>query len=146
MIKSLRKRHLQIWLTLAVLLPVGIVSAWLAVPQPVKEHLLQPASAQALPIMLKTTEKPNYTVNLRSSADTSSLQLEWINKSASTAPSAIIYKIPEQNSKIEQAEIIGRIDSRGIYHFPLKKDRAGESMHFVLYDIIHHRIIDLINF
>jgi hypothetical protein len=50
MIKTLRKRHLQIWILWAVLLPVGIIIAWMAVPEKVTQDLLQPPSKmQRLP-------------------------------------------------------------------------------------------------
>jgi hypothetical protein len=42
MIKSLRKRHLQIWILWAVLLPAGIIVAWMAVPKKATQKLLQP--------------------------------------------------------------------------------------------------------
>ena len=146
MIKPLRKRHLQIWIGLAVLLPVGIISAWLVVPKPVRDRLLQPASTQALPVLLKNIDKANYSANLRTSADTSVLQLEWINKKQLIVPSALIYQVSNEQKDIQNANIIGRIDAQGTYHFPLKKDSANRNMQFVLYDIIHHKIIDLINF
>lgn len=44
MIKTLRKRHLQIWILWAVLLPVGIIIAYMSVPKKVTQDLLQPAS------------------------------------------------------------------------------------------------------
>jgi len=44
MIKSLRKRHLQIWILWAILLPGGIIVAYMAVPGKVRQELLQPAS------------------------------------------------------------------------------------------------------
>ena len=146
MIRTLRKRHLQIWMTLASLLPIGIISAWLLVPKPVKDHLLQPPSTEALPLIIAKMEKPGYDVHLRANKDHSSLQLEWINKDELTSPSAIIYRLPDQNGKVEDAVIIGRIDGRGIYHFPLKKDSSNIGFHFLLYDIIHHQVIDRINF
>ncbi len=146
MISLLRKRHLQIWLSLSVLLPIGIISAWLAVPQQVRDHLLQPTASQTLPLLLKNVDKPCYTANLRSNADTSALQLEWINKKPLILASALIYQVDDEQKNIGNANIVGRIDAQGIYHFPLKKEFANAKMHFVLYDIIHHKIIDLINF
>lgn len=148
MIKPLRKRHLQIWTGIAVLLPVGMICAWLVVPKPVKDHLWQPASTPALPVILKSLNRENYTVSLRTNNDSSALQLEWINQSALTSPSAIIYKLSTSDGSqhIENADLIGRIDSRGIYHFALKKDSAYAHPHFVLYDIIHHQVIDQLNF
>jgi hypothetical protein len=60
MIKSLRKRHLQIWILWAVLLPVGIIIAWMAMPKKVTQELLQPpAKTQIFP------EKSIDTLNLK---------------------------------------------------------------------------------
>ncbi len=148
MIKPLRKRHLQIWTGIAVLLPVGMICAWLIVPKPVKDHLWQPASTMALPVIIKSVKKENYTVNLRTSNDCSAIQLEWINQEALTSPSALIYELSQSDTgqHIENADLIGRLDSRGIYHFALKKESADTPVQFVLYDIIHHQIIDRINF
>jgi hypothetical protein len=148
MIRSLRKRHLQIWTAIAVLLPVGMISAWLVVPKPVKDHLWQPAASVALPVVIKSLNKENYIVSLRTSNDRSALQLEWINQSALTSPTAIIYELSpdDKEQHMENADLIGRIDARGIYHFALKKQAAGMPLQFVLYDIIHHQVIDRINF
>jgi hypothetical protein len=93
MIKPLRRKHLQIWTGIAVLLPVGMVCAWLVVPKPVKDHLWQPASAVTLPVILKSMKRENYTVSLRTNNDHSSLQLEWINQSASDTIYATSIKI-----------------------------------------------------
>jgi hypothetical protein len=148
MIKPLRKRHLQIWTIIGVLLPIGIICAWLVVPKQVRDNLLQPAHSAALPVLIKSIVKDNYEINLRTGKDSSALQLEWINKSALTAPSAIIYKLnpPDTGINIDKADLIGRIDSRGIYHFALKSDSGSRKPQFVLYDIIHHQVIDQINF
>src|SRR5271154_258933 len=124
MIKPLRKRHLQIWIAIAILLPIGIISAWIVIPQPVKDHLLQPASTEALPIIIKSLEQRDPFVAIRSNADTSSLQLEWISGTELTFPSALIYQVSDSQTKIENGNIIGRVDMRGTYHFPLKKSPA----------------------
>src|SRR6478736_9512578 len=116
MIKPLRKRHLQIWTAIAVLLPVGMICAWLVVPKPVKDHLWQPASTVALPVIIKSVKKENYTVNLRTNNDLSATQLEWINQAALTSPSAIIYELSQSDTGqlIENADLIGRIDAKGV--------------------------------
>ena len=148
MIKPLRKRHLQIWAGISVLLPIGMICAWLVVPKPVRDHLLQPAPTLQLPVILKSVTRDNYNVSLRASRDSSVLQLEWINKEALTSPSAIIYELAPSDTvqHIETAELVGRVDSRGTYRFALKKDSLNSLAHFVLYDIIHHQVIDRINF
>jgi hypothetical protein len=148
MIKPLRKRHLQVWTVLAVIIPLGILSAWMVIPKPIKDHLFQPESSTALPIIVNSLSRDNYTVNLRSTKDGSALQLEWINKSALVSPSALIYEInPQYGEKdIEGSSLIGRINVRGIYHFALKKDSSVTKYQFILYDIIHHQAVDRINF
>ena len=64
MIKPLRKRHLQLWFLLAVLIPAGIVGALLVRPKPVSSTLLQPASSENLPVVIQKIEKENYSVIL----------------------------------------------------------------------------------
>jgi hypothetical protein len=159
MIKSLRKRHLQIWTLWALLLPIGIITAWLAVPKPVIDKLLQPGASAALPVLLKSIDKKSYTVNLKTNEDKSQYQLEWINKEVSTASSSLIYKAspnpasplpsPKEREKeegaLEEAELVGRIDARGIYHFALSKDSTN-NYNFILYDIIKKQIIDSLKF
>jgi hypothetical protein len=148
MIKPLRKRHLQIWSCLAILIPLGIISAWMSVPKPVQDRILNPAVSDALPVLIQTISKEDYSVSLRRKQDWSAVQLEWVNHSPLTVPSAIIYETHRQKSMsgTEGADLIGRIDSRGTYHFTLENDSANTQRSFILYDIIHHRVIDRINF
>ena len=147
MVKQLRKRHLQIWTILLFGLPAIIISGWLAVKKPVTaQSLLQPASPEALPVIVKSIDKENYIVSLRTNSERTARQLEWINKSAITTPSALIYKLTtDNNGNMSDYEIIGRIDSRGSYHFALKNDSLTGNC-FILYDFIQHQIIDSINF
>jgi hypothetical protein len=148
MIKTLRKRHFQIWSGMAVLLPVGMICAWLVVPKPVKDPLWQPVSAPALPVVIKSQKRENDVISLRTNYDHTSFQLEWNNQLALTSPSAIIYELSPagKDEHLENADLIGRIDSRGIYHFSLKKEGIDFHRRFVVYDIIHHQVIDRINF
>jgi hypothetical protein len=148
MIKSLRKRHLQIWTLWAVLLPIGIITAWLAVPKRVIDKLLQPGTSTALPVLLKSIDKKNYTVNLKSNENYSQYQLEWLNKETLTVPSFLIYKAspnPSKGGALEESELIGRIEAKGTYNFPLKGG-SKDYYSFVLYDIIRKQIIDSLKF
>jgi hypothetical protein len=148
MIKPLRKRHLQIWSMLMVLLPVSIVSAWRAIPKPATDKLLQPAAAMAYPLILKTVEKENYTIRLRKD-NNSLLQLEWLNKKTLTAPTATIYKIATGSNDIKSGSLIGRIEASGTYRFPVDSsflpfNSSGNKL--LLYDFIHQQIIDSVKF
>lgn len=149
MVKSLRNGHLQIWRTWAFLLPIGIISAWLSIPVEQKQALLQPTEEKALPVIFSKQEKEDYAVLLRGTADTTTLQLEWINKSALTFPSATVYKTVRNSHRIDNASLVGRIEARGTYRFALDSSFKPSNIpnyHLVLYDFIHGQEIDVINF
>jgi len=153
MIKPLRKRHLQIWIACAVLIPLGIISAVAVRPGIAKDKLLQPAPEKAFPVTLKTFyARGPYEVMLQTNADTSEFQLEWMNKQTLTYPTATIYKAAENTKDIKNAELIGRIEARGTYHFPLNnynetiQQLNNHNIHFIIYDFIHQQIIDSITF
>ena len=139
---------------MSVLIPIGIISAVLVRPVFPKDKLLQPAATAALPVVIRSFNKENYTVNIRANNDTSQLQLEWINKKALTYPTATIYEAYPNSSgggghrqfNIRDAELIGRIEARGNYHFALQKNLNGNAYHFIVYDFIHQQIIDSITF
>ncbi|MEP7318741.1 MAG: hypothetical protein ABI921_08360 [Panacibacter sp.] len=147
MIKSLRKKHLQIWTILAVLLPVGIITAWMVIPEQAKDKLLQPVASETLPVILKTVDKDNYAVTLRTNSDTSVLQLEWNNKKTLTCPTATIYKTKPEANNITNSDLIGRIEARGTYYFKADSGFINTSTYqLVLYDFIHQQQIDIIKF
>ncbi|MEP7232406.1 MAG: hypothetical protein ABI691_19240 [Ginsengibacter sp.] len=144
MIKQLRRRHLQIWSALLILIPAGIVSATIVIPKQAKDKVLQPSSSLSLPNVIRTIDKENYTINLRSNSNILQ-QVEWINKTSLTTPTTVLYKTFPGKTGIEGADLIGRIESKGIYHFELRPD-STRNYNFILYDFIHHQIIDSINF
>lgn len=147
MVKSLRKRHLQIWSMLMVLLPVSIVLARLATPKQGLNKLLQPGTITAYPVIIKTINRQNYTINIRRWGDTA-YQLEWINKVVLTWPTATIYKTAKGNIDIKMGSLIGRIEARGTYRFnlPFNQPINQATDQLVLYDFIHQQIIDTIIF
>ncbi len=158
MIKSQRKRHLQVWTWLAVLIPAGIISGYLVIPGEVTDKLLQVENLAALPVVISKFEGKDYTVYLRSSAEKTIYQLQWVNTEASTFPSSLIYKASSESRSIplvamgtskggdlKPTELIGRIEAKGNYYFSLKTDSTG-TYNFILYDIIHQQSIDTIKF
>lgn len=131
---------MQVWMTLAVLLPIGIAAATLSIAKKQYDQTLQPAPIKALPVILKSSNDDNYAVSVRSDASHTSKQLEWTNKAVLTAPAALIYALNEANASIDNAALIGRIEGKGTYYFALPNDTTSV-FHFALYDIIHHQII-----
>ena len=144
MIKSLRKRHLQTWSMLMVLLPAVIISARLATPNAAADTLLQPATTIAYPLIVKTAEGNNYTVHIRKDKD-SSYQLEWINKRILSVATCTIYSVPEGSDDVRNGQLIGRIEAMGTYHFILPAG-ASSIRELLLYDFIHGQVIDRIHF
>ena len=145
MIKPLRKRHWQLWSLLAFLLPAGIVAALLLRPHPVTSDLLQPQAAIALPVIIQETEKEGFTVRLRGDTAGQPAQLEWLNTSVLRYPTAVIYKTFPGKNDINGATLIGRIETRGTYHFMLPVDTSG-NYHFIVYDFIKQQLVDSFSF
>lgn len=91
MIKPLRKRHMQIWILLAILLPIGILSATIARRHVPPTDLIQPQSGTVLPVMITQKETPQFKIQLRGNNSFEARQLLWINKQPLTIPTAAIY-------------------------------------------------------
>ena len=168
MIKPLRKRHLQIWTALAVLLPAGIILSWLVIPNPVPVKILSPVTIDLLPVIKYKKDNEQYCINIRTNKENNKWQLEWKNKLALKVPSAVIYNAshelhsqpspPIGGSAASEggvsrsfipgnSQLVGRIEARGDYVFALPDDSSSNAqLTFVLYDFIHEKVIEFINF
>lgn len=109
--KLLRKGHLQIWMSLAIM-PAGILMAWLSVPKQPVQTVLQPEAIIPLPVVLKRARKQNYTIAIRSSPNGYQLQLEWIHKTVLQYPTTTIYA-GKEIKKPGNAKLIGRREKYG---------------------------------
>jgi hypothetical protein len=142
--KPLRKRHRLVWMAWAILLPLGILFSWLVTPFQPAVKLLENKPAPLLPVIIQSGSSPEYTINLRSDADRSEWQLEWINKRILKVPSAVIYQLAGDTASFRpgNAVLIGRIEVQGSYVFTLTNGPApGKKMDLVLYDFIHNKLI-----
>lgn len=144
MIKPLRKRHQQIWYALSVLLPVCIIMAWVVIPAKPINTLTQPTFSKALPKLIRSVKKEKYTLNLRCTENGWNCQLEYINEQPLTIPSLLIYMMEPGAQTIDGHQLLGRIESRGSYHFRLREASFNGATGFILYDFIHHQVIDTI--
>lgn len=144
MIKPLRKRHLQTWSLLALLLPAGILASVLVRPRPAAGYLLQPANEEILPVVIREIKKEDYCVRLRGHTMNTPQQLEWINTTVLRHPTALIYQTEPGNIEISNAKLIGRIEARGSYRFRLTAD-SKRNYHFILYDFIKEELIDSVD-
>ena len=140
---------------MAILLPLGILSAWLYAPNPVPVKLLDKEQVDLLPVKVQLKETNSYTAILHSNKEKNLWQLEWRNKMPLTVPSAVIYH-KFQNSEVQKVSpvegdlewvLVGRIEAKGDYVFDIKTDSSNNSkFNFVLYDFIHEKVIDSLNF
>jgi len=149
MIKQLRKRHLQIWVLWAVLIPVGIIVAWMALPKKVTQELLQKeiirtnddtiafidkgnyainilldwSKANKIPLLQPLyyeKDKPEYLPNYMDSLK-NEFRLEFINKNGLTASSLLIYQITDSTTNdLDKQELLGRIGGKGSQYFHLE--------------------------
>lgn len=144
MIRQLRKRHLQIWSVFALLIPAGIIIAWIAVPKKPLTNLFEPQETQLLPKIIRTKNTDHYTVNIRYAENFRNCQLEYINRSALNVPSLLIYIMKPEAQRIDEHQLLGRIESKGSHRFSLPADSGSKATGFILYDIIHRNILDTI--
>lgn len=78
MIKTLRKRHLQIWILWAMLLPVGIIVAWKAVQRNVTHEILETEQAAVLPVSVDDDiRKGKYFWVLKTNQEKTTYQFVW---------------------------------------------------------------------
>jgi len=153
MIKSLRKRHLQIWVLWAILLPVGIIVAWMAVPKKVTQELLQQGTLKNTNVILGSAENENCKISilLDRAEKENSIRLEFINKKESVNPSLLIYWAAEStvNHNAKQ-ELLGRTEGKGPFYFALSylevhsPWKISYTRKFILYDIRKSQAIDSI--
>ncbi|MBS4065412.1 MAG: hypothetical protein KGZ74_12670 [Chitinophagaceae bacterium] len=139
--RQLRKRHRVIWFFIAASIPFLLLVSWLLIPQLEPVKAIAQSQPDVLPVVLKTSELPHhYEANLRTN-NKGDYQLEWRSYAALRIPSAVIYQLKGNGKQF----LIGRIEARGIYRFPVQKDGISNDFRFQLYDFIHERVIDTIN-
>jgi len=162
MIKSQRKRHLQIWALWGVLIPVGIIVALMAVPKKVTQELLQKVAASTYHT-IASVEKENYKINILVPNSITikhptgweyDLKVEFVNKKESATDSLLLYKVINvTDNNIDKQELLGRIESKGTQEFRLKffdlrvtNNKFDYRDKFLLYDIMKKQVVDSINF
>lgn len=142
MIKPLRKRHLQIWILWALLLPLGVLSAVMA-RRTIPLAAVETQTPALLPVVIKEKFWNSNTIQLRGNNGGSVQQLVWMNKSMLSIASATIYLAEADTNSIVSSKYIGRLESRGNYVFEVP---SQDRYYFIVYDFIHQQIAGRINF
>jgi hypothetical protein len=145
MISQLRKRHLTIWMALAVLLPIGFIAAILSIPTPATMAQLASSVPPALPTVLASGETPELKLNRRT-ANQPDQQLEVIIKQPLTHASALVYLSEEGKAMGKRpGTLLGRLGSKGVYRFAVPAVLSTEkTWKVILYDALKDQRIQTI--
>ena len=147
---------------MAVLIPVGIIVALMAVPKKVTQELLQKVAASTYHT-IASVEKENYKINILVPNSVTikhptgweyELRVEFINKKESATDSLLLYKVIDlTDNNIDKQELLGRIKSNGTQEFRLRffdlrvtNNKFDYRDKFLLYDIMKKQVVDSINF
>jgi hypothetical protein len=145
MIKSLRKRHFQIWIIWAIIFPVVIVIGWNSIRYPFVQAKITRDQSISFNTIYQSWNRTDYLVEWQFDSSSKKSQLRWLNKIVLTYPTATIYFSSEDSFKTNSSILIGRIEARGEYYFPIDSIAAEVKKSkgkIVLYDFIHQQIID----
>jgi len=145
MITPHRERHLLIWAILAVLLPAGVVAAYLAIPKKAIDRVPVVEQAPALENVITSADDEYFHVNYRGSTE-GMKQLEVIIKMPLTIPSALVYISETEAFNPNDALLAGELDSKGVYRFALPAGyEGGEHFTIVFYDFIKKKTFRSLN-
>jgi hypothetical protein len=131
----LRQAHRVIWLCLAFVLPLAFVAALRQNDSlPVQEPLGAPLAAP-LPVLVRSSDTPDFLVNLR--RDSTAAQLEILVKKSLAVPSAVV-----RVSANGRRSALGILNVPGLYRFALPDTAAHPTIYIT--DEIHHANLQLI--
>ena len=117
MIRPLRRLHVGLWMALAVLLPVGMVAAVLAIPDPAVGDLPRPL-APALAEVVAAGESADATFRIRRDPSTDARQLEVFVRRPLAVASLVIHAVSEDDAAAP-GPVIGTLGPRGLHRFPM---------------------------
>ena len=118
MILPLQKRHRLIWSILAILLPIGCISAYWSICEiPINENT--PKEVTSIGEKFNTREDDWFKIiERKSELNDSTLYQLSIEVKKSINQSATVVYISETDN-IEQETAIGQLNSKGIYYFKI---------------------------
>jgi hypothetical protein len=124
MIASQRKRHLVIWLLMAVILPVLVFFAWIEIPAwPINSRLPDQSRELHGEIYFGTQSK-EMSLDLRIS-DSGERQVELNLLEPLKTPFAMLYVQTEDSSGNKKIKALGNVGGKGIVRFPVEGKAVG---------------------
>lgn len=146
MIRSLRKRHLLTWALLAILLPIGFITAFWAIPQEQSiAQELQFDVPEAFSTLLQSNETENLKVQLRESPSNRLKQVEIEVKQPLGRTSALVYLADSNIQTAEEGQLLNQLGAVGVYRITLDSTLSAQTaFHFLFYDKIKGEVFDKI--
>jgi len=139
-----RKRHIQSWILLALLLPLGMGSAWYVRPrQPIQQELL--SIPVELPLLVRAYRGAGTEIRILKDSVGAALQLEWTTTKVPDFPVLLIFD-NRHHTQGAMGRYIGRVEGPRTYRYPLPEDTDTERFDFSLYDPLHKRVIEQFKF
>lgn len=123
---------------LGILLPVGFVSAYLAIPKPVADKIENYSRIEPYEKIVNSASDEFFHANFRQTPDGAILQIEIFIKKPLTVPSAVVYlsNAPEPPG-LESLKLLGALGSKGVYRFNFLHDLDLSTGYYLLfYDFI----------
>ncbi|MEM7369946.1 MAG: hypothetical protein AAF587_15175 [Bacteroidota bacterium] len=147
MTPTLRRRHQQIWMILAILLPLGFIASWMSIPAPsLPDQLTRtnpPLLQNAIQIADGTGE--GIQVGLFAAPGQKEKQILIEVQQELQSASTWVYSTPAQDaSGTKKWTILGLLEHTGQYRFNLPSDQATAGI--VLYDGIKQEVLQTIFF
>lgn len=142
---TLRKRHLKTWIVLSILLPIGFVAAYLAIPATANGTIIpNEVNPTAFFQIIKTADHPTLLFNLRSNSE-GERQAEIVLKQPLTTPSTLAYLSDGDIGSIQGKPLLGKLDNKTVYRFDLKDTNVPEDVRYLLlYDLVKKQIYETI--
>lgn len=136
MIIQLRRRHYYTWLSIAVLLPIGFVWAYLNIPEPSSDGFHQMAAA-AYPKLVKSQEKTAFKANLRQNTEGGyQVELTVLKPLIGAANQLYVSTTADKPLQI----VLGAVGNRGTYYFSLPNNiMSASDLTLTVYDVIKQK-------
>jgi hypothetical protein len=138
---SLRSRHRQIWVILAILLPIGWFASVWSIPAPVRQQPVRPALPPPFARILKTQTTTGFLFNLREDPAGTQKQIEVFILKPLETPGIQLYAKGAPNG---HDQLLGALQTRGVYRFNL--DSTLTAPVFRLEDPIHNKTVSTVHF
>lgn len=140
MIRSLRKRHLNLWVLISVLLAIGIFASVWVIPQMPFEDAISAPLAPAFPEILATIDKEELKANLRQNKG-GELQIELFIKKPMTIPAPALYT--GKASSVESLSFVANLQESGLYRINIADT---EQRQFVIYSRLKNKVYSSLEF